>query len=118
MHGFLFKIFFKNKQEAESAIVVLVSMYDKSIEEMLYGKTECKQILVVHDIPDIVVQVLDPKLGRNRYMFTASDRTKKLKTILQSSLSSELLLEKVQNRVLIRVLEYTLDVIPNKPEKF
>ncbi|KAL5071094.1 hypothetical protein RYX36_021981 [Vicia faba] len=37
-----------NKQEAESAIVVLVSMYDKSIEEMLYGKIECKQILVVH----------------------------------------------------------------------
>ncbi|KAL5071095.1 hypothetical protein RYX36_021982 [Vicia faba] len=44
--------------------------------------------------------------------------TKKLKTILQSSLSSELLSEKVQNRVLIRVLEYTLDVIPNKSEKF
>ncbi|KAL5064895.1 hypothetical protein RYX36_026632 [Vicia faba] len=68
------------------------------------------------DVPDIVVQVLDLHPSGNRYMFTANDGTKKLKSILQSSLSSEVLSGKIQNLGLIRVLDYTLNDIRN--EKF
>ncbi|KAM7480100.1 hypothetical protein LguiA_028313 [Lonicera macranthoides] len=69
-------------------------------------------------LPDIVVQVLDLKPTGNRYTFTASDGKKKLKAILQSSLSSEVLSGNIQNLGLIRILDYTLNDIPTKNEKY
>lgn len=68
--------------------------------------------------PEIVVQVLDIKSAGNRYTFTVSDGKKKLKAILQSSLSSEVINGNIQNLGLIRVIDYTLNDIPNKNEKY
>lgn len=68
------------------------------------------------DLPDIVVQVLDLKSSGNRYMFSASDGTKKLKGILPSNQYSEVLSGKIQNLGLIRILDYTLNDIPRKSE--
>ena len=49
--------------------------------------------------------------------FTASDGKMKLKALLQSSLSSEVLLGNIQNLGLIRILDYTVNDIPTKSEK-
>ncbi|KAI3685030.1 hypothetical protein L6452_34261 [Arctium lappa] len=68
--------------------------------------------------PEIVVQVLDIKSAGNRYTFTVSDGKMKLKAILQSSLSSEVINGNIQNLGLIRVIDYTLNDIPNKNEKY
>ncbi|KVH98484.1 Nucleic acid-binding, OB-fold [Cynara cardunculus var. scolymus] len=68
--------------------------------------------------PEIVVQVLHIKSAGNRYTFTVSDGKMKLKAILQSSLSSEVINGNIQNLGLIRVIDYTLNDIPNKNEKF
>ncbi|KAL8252705.1 hypothetical protein R6Q59_036398 [Mikania micrantha] len=70
------------------------------------------------DLPEIVVQVLDIKSAGNRYTFTVSDGKSKLKAILQSSLSSEVINGNIQNLGLIRVTDYTLNDIPNKNEKY
>ncbi|KAI3820148.1 hypothetical protein L1987_14006 [Smallanthus sonchifolius] len=70
------------------------------------------------DLPEIVVQVLDIKSAGNRYTFTVSDGKNKLKAILQSSLSSEVINGNIQNLGLIRVTDYTLNDIPNKNEKY
>ncbi|KAM7475686.1 hypothetical protein LguiB_022929 [Lonicera macranthoides] len=70
------------------------------------------------DVPEIVVQVVDLKATGNRYMFTANDGKMKLKAILQSSLSSEVISGKIQNLGLIRILDYTLNDIPTKNEKY
>ncbi|KEH32027.1 putative replication factor A protein [Medicago truncatula] len=70
------------------------------------------------DLPDIVVQVLDLKSSGNRYSFSASDGKKKLKGIIPSNQYSEVLSGKIQNLGLIRILDYTLNVIPNKSEKY
>ncbi|XP_061364959.1 replication protein A 70 kDa DNA-binding subunit B [Gastrolobium bilobum] len=70
------------------------------------------------DIPDIVVQVLDLKQSGNRYMFTASDGKKKLRAILPSDKNSEVLSGNIQNLGLIRILDYTLNDIPTKSEKY
>ncbi|CAL5198466.1 unnamed protein product [Lathyrus oleraceus] len=70
------------------------------------------------DLPDIVLQVLDLKHSGNRYMFSASDGKMKLKAIFPSNQSSEVLSGKIQNLGLIRILEYTLNDIPNKSEKY
>ncbi|KAF8408394.1 hypothetical protein HHK36_007544 [Tetracentron sinense] len=48
----------------------------------------------------------------------ASDGKMKLKAILQSNLSSEIESGNSQNLGLIRILDYTLNDIPNKPEKY
>ncbi|XP_027121735.1 replication protein A 70 kDa DNA-binding subunit B-like [Coffea arabica] len=70
------------------------------------------------DLPEIVVQVLDLKPTGNRYMFTASDGKLKLKAILQSGLSSEVVSGNIQNLGLVRILDYTLNDIPTKNEKY
>lgn len=49
--------------------------------------------------------------------FSASDGKKKLKGIIPSNQYSEVLSGKIQNLGLIRILDYTLNVIPNKSEK-
>ncbi|KAL4559327.1 hypothetical protein LXL04_031465 [Taraxacum kok-saghyz] len=70
------------------------------------------------DLPEIVVQVLDMKAAGNRYTFNVSDGKLKLKTMLQSSLSSEVINGNIQNLGLIRINDYTLNDIPNKNEKY
>ncbi|KAL9227314.1 hypothetical protein vseg_003016 [Gypsophila vaccaria] len=70
------------------------------------------------DIPDLVVQVLDLKSVGSRFMFTVSDGKEKLKGVLQSSFSNMVSSGEIQNLGLIRILDYTLNDIPNKPEKF
>lgn len=70
------------------------------------------------DIPELVLQVLDIKAAGNRYTFSVSDGKMKLKAILQSSLSSEVINGNIQNLGLIRVVDYTLNDIPNKNEKY
>ncbi|XP_047338059.1 replication protein A 70 kDa DNA-binding subunit B [Impatiens glandulifera] len=69
-------------------------------------------------IPDIVVQVVDLKPTGSKYMFMASDGKTKLRAILQSSLSSEVISGKIQNLGLIRILDYTVNDIPTKNEKY
>lgn len=54
----------------------------------------------------------------NRYGFTASDGKMKLKAILPSNLSSEVISGSIQNKGLVRILDYTLNEIPNKSEKY
>lgn len=49
--------------------------------------------------------------------FTASDGKARLKAMLQSSLSSEIINGNIQNLGLIRVVDYTLNHIPSKNEK-
>ncbi|XP_058732965.1 replication protein A 70 kDa DNA-binding subunit B [Vicia villosa] len=70
------------------------------------------------DIPDIVVQVVDLKFVGNRYMFYANDGMKKVNSILPTNQSSDVLSGKIQNLGLIRILDYTLNDIPNKSEKY
>ncbi|VFQ74982.1 unnamed protein product [Cuscuta campestris] len=70
------------------------------------------------DLPEIVVQVLDLKPTGNRYMFTASDGKMKLKAILQASTSADVISGAIQNLGLIRILDYTLNDIPMKNEKY
>ncbi|KAA8542553.1 hypothetical protein F0562_023705 [Nyssa sinensis] len=70
------------------------------------------------EIPEVVVQVVDLKPAGNRYMFMASDGKMKVKAILQSSLSSEVISGSIQNLGLIRILDYTLNDIPTKNEKY
>ncbi|XAR63809.1 hypothetical protein NMG60_11023902 [Bertholletia excelsa] len=70
------------------------------------------------EVPEIVVQVLDLKSTGSKYMFTATDGKKKLKALLQSSLSSEVLSGNIQNFGLIRILDYAVNDIPSKNEKF
>ncbi|KAF5809348.1 putative replication factor A protein [Helianthus annuus] len=69
-------------------------------------------------LPEIVVQVLDLKPLGNRYTFNASDGKSKLKAILQSSFSSEVVNGNIQSLGLVRVTDYTLNDIPNKNEKY
>ncbi|KAL0415942.1 UNVERIFIED_CONTAM: Replication protein A DNA-binding subunit B [Sesamum latifolium] len=70
------------------------------------------------DLPEIIVQVLDLKPTGNTYMFMASDGKMKVRALLQSALSSEVTSGNIQNLGLIRVLDYTLNNIPTKNEKF
>ena len=49
--------------------------------------------------------------------FSASDGKLKLRAILPSNQYSEVLSGKIQNLGLIRILDYTLNDIPNKSEK-
>ncbi|XP_062169595.1 replication protein A 70 kDa DNA-binding subunit B [Alnus glutinosa] len=73
------------------------------------------------DVPEIVVQVVDLKAtgtGGSRIMFSASDGKRKLRAILPASMSSEVMSGKIQNLGLIRILDYTLNDIPNKPDKY
>ncbi|XP_075660812.1 replication protein A 70 kDa DNA-binding subunit B [Castanea sativa] len=73
------------------------------------------------DVPDIVVQVIDLKAtgaSGNRFMFTANDGKMKLRGILPTNMSSEVMSGNIQNLGLIRILDYTLNDIPNKPEKY
>ncbi|THF94743.1 replication protein A 70 kDa DNA-binding subunit B [Camellia sinensis] len=67
---------------------------------------------------EIVVQVLDLKPTGSKYMFTASDGKMKLKSLLQSSLSSEVMSGNIQNLGLISILDYAVNDIPTKNEKF
>ncbi|KAA0057997.1 replication protein A 70 kDa DNA-binding subunit B [Cucumis melo var. makuwa] len=70
------------------------------------------------DVPDVVVQVIDLKATGNRYMFTASDGDMKLKAILPSNLTSDVISGNIQNLGLIRILDYSLNDIPNKSDKY
>lgn len=69
-------------------------------------------------MPEIVVQVLDLQPKGNRFMFSASDGTKRLRAVLQSSFSPEVYSGKIQTLGLIRILDYTLNDIPNLSEKY
>ncbi|KAM3703435.1 hypothetical protein ACJW31_04G095800 [Castanea mollissima] len=73
------------------------------------------------DVPEIVVQVIDLKAtgaSGNRFMFTANDGKMKLRGILPTNMSSEVMSGNIQNLGLIRIIDYTLNDIPNKPEKY
>ncbi|KAK7838737.1 replication protein A 70 kDa DNA-binding subunit B [Quercus suber] len=73
------------------------------------------------DVPEIVVQVMDLKAtgaSGNRFMFTANDGKMKLRGILPTNMGSEVMSGNIQNLGLIRILDYTLNDIPNKPEKY
>lgn len=70
------------------------------------------------DLPEIIVQLVDLKPTGNRYMFSANDGKMKIKGILQSSLSSEVVSGSIQNLGLIRIIDYTLNDIPTKNEKY
>lgn len=70
------------------------------------------------EIPEIIVQMVDLKPTGNRYMFTANDGKLKLRAILQSIFQSEVTLGRIQNLGLIRILDYTLNDIPTKNEKY
>nr|GEV43822.1 replication protein A 70 kDa DNA-binding subunit B [Tanacetum cinerariifolium] len=70
------------------------------------------------DLPEIVVQVLELKPTGNRHMCTVNDGKLKLKAILPSSLTSQIVNGSIQNLCLIRVLDYTLNDIPNKNDKY
>ncbi|KAF4385041.1 hypothetical protein G4B88_017842 [Cannabis sativa] len=70
------------------------------------------------EMPDIVVQVLDLNAKGNRYMFTASDGKKKLKGILPSHITPQVISGDIQNLGLIRILDYSLNDIPSKSEKY
>ncbi|XP_050376905.1 replication protein A 70 kDa DNA-binding subunit B [Argentina anserina] len=69
-------------------------------------------------IPEIVVQVLDLKTIGNRYKFTASDGKMRLNGVFNSELSSTVISGDIQNLGLIRVLDYTVNDIPNKSAKY
>lgn len=51
------------------------------------------------------------------FRFNASDGKKRLKAILPSNLSSEVISGNIQNKGLIRLLDYALNEIPTKSEK-
>ncbi|XP_052174654.1 replication protein A 70 kDa DNA-binding subunit B-like [Diospyros lotus] len=70
------------------------------------------------EVSEIIVQVLDLKTAGTKYMFTASDGKMKLKALLQSSLSSEVMSGNIQNLGLIHILDYAVNDIPTKNEKF
>ncbi|GLT25192.1 hypothetical protein SLA2020_003370 [Shorea laevis] len=70
------------------------------------------------DVSEIIVQVLDLKLMGNRYTFSASDGKMKLRAIFPSNISSEVISGSIQNKGLVRILDYTLNDIPNKSEKY
>ncbi|PON69693.1 Replication factor A protein [Trema orientale] len=70
------------------------------------------------EMPEIVVQVLDLTSKGNRYMFTATDGKKKLKGILPSHLTPQVISGDIQNLGLIRILDYSLNDIPSKSEKY
>ncbi|KAK4479925.1 hypothetical protein RD792_012977 [Penstemon davidsonii] len=70
------------------------------------------------DLPEIIVQVTDLKLTGTKYMFMANDGKMKVRALLQSALSSEVTSGNIQNLGLIRILDYTLNDIPTKNEKF
>ncbi|PIN00420.1 Single-stranded DNA-binding replication protein [Handroanthus impetiginosus] len=70
------------------------------------------------DLPEIIVQVLDLKPTGTKYMFMANDGKMKVRALLQSALSSEVTSGNIQNLGLIRILDYTLNDIPTKNEKF
>ncbi|KAI3454811.1 hypothetical protein Pfo_011474 [Paulownia fortunei] len=70
------------------------------------------------DLPEIIVQVLDLKPTGTKYMFVANDGKMKVRALLQSALSSEVTSGNIQNLGLIRVLDYALNDIPTKNEKF
>ncbi|XVF11784.1 hypothetical protein REPUB_Repub08aG0057800 [Reevesia pubescens] len=70
------------------------------------------------DLPEIIVQVLDLKLTGNRYTFNASDGKMKVRAIFPSNMSSEIISGSIQNKGLVRIIDYTLNDIPNKSEKY
>ncbi|PWA96587.1 replication factor-A protein [Artemisia annua] len=69
-------------------------------------------------LPEIVVQVLELKPVGNRHMCTVNDGKMKLRASLPSSLTSEVNNGNIQNLCLIRLLDYTVNDIPNKNEKY
>ncbi|EYU45429.1 hypothetical protein ABFS82_09G050100 [Erythranthe guttata] len=70
------------------------------------------------DLPEIIVQVLDLKPLGVKHTFMANDGKMKVKGLLQSTLSTEVASGKIQDRSLISVLDYTLNDIPTKNEKY
>ncbi|KAF3326285.1 replication protein A DNA-binding subunit B-like protein [Carex littledalei] len=72
------------------------------------------------DLPEIVLQVVDLRpIGNSstRYTFMASDGKMKIKAMLPTHFASEINSGNLQNLGLIRVLDYTLNSIPNQTEK-
>ncbi|KAL6541214.1 Replication protein A 70 kDa DNA-binding subunit B [Orobanche hederae] len=70
------------------------------------------------NLPEIIIQIVDLKSAGTKYMFTANDGKRKVRAILQSSLSSQVLSGNIQNLGLIRVLDYALNDIPAKNEMY
>ncbi|KAJ9677607.1 hypothetical protein PVL29_022540 [Vitis rotundifolia] len=70
------------------------------------------------ELPEIIVQVIDLTPIGNRYKFTANDGKMKLKAMFPSRFSSEINSGNIQNLGLIQVIDYTLNDIPSKQEKY
>ncbi|KAL6497327.1 hypothetical protein OROGR_029256 [Orobanche gracilis] len=86
-------------------------------------------------LPEIIIQVVNLKSAGTKYMyaiqinilpktvcgidrFTANDGKMNVGALLQSSLSSQVISGNIQNLGLIRVLDYALNDIPAKNEKY
>ncbi|CAN0892806.1 Replication protein A 70 kDa DNA-binding subunit B [Linum grandiflorum] len=70
------------------------------------------------DLPEIVVQVTNLQQKGKAYGFDANDGKMKLKSLFNSRMSPEITSGNVQNLGLIRILDYTINEIPNKDEKY
>uniref|UniRef100_A0A0E0KAH9 Replication protein A subunit n=1 Tax=Oryza punctata TaxID=4537 RepID=A0A0E0KAH9_ORYPU len=68
-------------------------------------------------VPEIVLQVVDLKPIGSRFTFAASDGKAKIKTMLPTQLAPEVRSGNIQNLGLIRVLDYTCNIIPQQMEK-
>ncbi|CAN1312164.1 Replication protein A 70 kDa DNA-binding subunit B [Linum perenne] len=70
------------------------------------------------DLPEIVVQVTNLQPKGKAYGFDANDGKMKLKSLFNSRMSPDIISGKVQNLGLIRIMDYTINEIPNKAEKY
>ncbi|CAN0876938.1 Replication protein A 70 kDa DNA-binding subunit B [Linum grandiflorum] len=70
------------------------------------------------DLPEIVVQVTNLQPKGKAYGLDANDGKMKLKSLFNSRMSPDIISGKVQNLGLIRILDYTINEIPNKSEKY
>ncbi|CAL1393132.1 unnamed protein product [Linum trigynum] len=70
------------------------------------------------DLPEIIVQVTNLQPKGRAYGFDANDGKTKLKALFNSRFSPEIISGNVQNLGLIRILDYTINEIPTKAEKY
>ncbi|KAJ7277071.1 hypothetical protein O6H91_02G027800 [Diphasiastrum complanatum] len=67
---------------------------------------------------NVVLQVLELKpVGSTRYTFLVNDGKLKMKAMLPSTMSAFVVSGKLQNMGLIRINDYTCNVVPNQPQK-
>ncbi|CAN1176608.1 Replication protein A 70 kDa DNA-binding subunit B [Linum perenne] len=70
------------------------------------------------DLPEIVVQVTNLQPKGKAYGFDANDGNMKLRSLFNSWMTPEIISGTVQNLGLVRILDYTINEIPNKAEKY